>query len=90
MLRISLHQAHILLNNSIADLTIPFTNRVSEFKIVLLKLSTMELVQQVRVLIGGGGGKVPRWYDNVRLKANVLEHDYTLFILPNLGASEYL
>ena len=40
MLRISLHQAHILLNKDVVDLTIPFTNRLSEFIILLLKLST--------------------------------------------------
>ena len=36
----SLHQAHILLNNGVADLTIPFTNRLSEFIILLIKLNT--------------------------------------------------
>ena len=36
----SLHQAHILLNNGVADLTIPFTNMLSEFIILLLKLNT--------------------------------------------------
>ena len=36
----SLYQAHILLNNGVADLTIPFTNRLSEFIILLLKLNT--------------------------------------------------
>ena len=40
MLRMSLDQAHILLNNGVADLTIPFTNRLSEFRILLLKLNT--------------------------------------------------
>ena len=33
----SLHQAHILLNNSVADLT---NNKLSEFIILLLKLNT--------------------------------------------------
>ena len=36
----SLHQPHILLNNSVAYFTIPFSNRVSEFVILLLKLNT--------------------------------------------------
>ena len=37
----SLYQAHILLNSGVADLAISFTNtRLSEFKIVLLKLNT--------------------------------------------------
>ena len=36
----SLHQAYILLNNDVADLTIPFTNRLFEFIILLLKLNT--------------------------------------------------
>ena len=36
----SLYQAHILLNNSVADLTIPLNNKLSEFIIVLLKLNT--------------------------------------------------
>ena len=36
----SLHQAHILLNNGAADLAIPFTNQLSEFIILLLKLNT--------------------------------------------------
>ena len=36
----SLHQAHVLLNNGVADLTIPFTNRLSKFIIQLLKLNT--------------------------------------------------
>ena len=36
----SLHQAHILLNNGVADHTIPFTNRLSEFILLLLKLNT--------------------------------------------------
>ena len=40
MLRMSPHQAHILLNNGVADLTIPFTNRLSEFIILLLKLNS--------------------------------------------------
>ena len=40
MLRMSLHQAHILLNNGVADLTIPFTERLSEIIILLLKLKT--------------------------------------------------
>ena len=40
MLRMSLHQAHILLNNGVVNLTIPFTNRLSEFIILLLKLNT--------------------------------------------------
>ena len=40
MLRMSLDQAHILLNNGVADLTIPFTKRLSEFIILLLKLNT--------------------------------------------------
>ena len=40
MLRMSLHQAHILLKNGVADLTIQFTIRLSEFIILLLKLNT--------------------------------------------------
>ena len=36
----SLHQAHILLNKGVADLTIPFTNSLSEFIILLLKLNS--------------------------------------------------
>ena len=36
----SLHQAHILLNNGVADLTIPYTNRLSEFIFLFLKLNT--------------------------------------------------
>ena len=36
----SLHQAHILLNNGVADLTIPITNRLPEFIILLIKLNT--------------------------------------------------
>ena len=36
----SLIQAHILLNIDVADLIIPFTNRLSEFIILLLKLNT--------------------------------------------------
>ena len=39
MLRMSLHQAHILLNNGVADLTIPLANRLSELIILLLKLN---------------------------------------------------
>ena len=33
----SFQQAHILLNSDVADLTIPFTNRLSEFIILFLK-----------------------------------------------------
>ena len=40
MLRMSLHQVQILLNNGVADLTIPFTNMLSELIILLLKLNT--------------------------------------------------
>ena len=40
MLRMSLHQTHILQSNGVADLTIPFTNRLSELIILLLKLNT--------------------------------------------------
>ena len=40
MLRMSLHQAHILLNKGVADLTIPLNNKLSEFIILLLKLNT--------------------------------------------------
>ena len=36
----SVHQTHILLHNGEADLTILFTNKLSEFKILLLKLNT--------------------------------------------------
>ena len=36
----SLHQAHILRNNGVAELIIPFTNKLSEFIILLLKLNT--------------------------------------------------
>ena len=36
----SLHQAHILLNNGVADLTILLNNKLSEFIILLLKLNT--------------------------------------------------
>ena len=36
----SLHHAHILLNKSVADLTIPINNKLSEFLIFLLKLNT--------------------------------------------------
>ena len=36
----SLQQANILVNNSVADLTIPFTNGLSEFITLLLKLKT--------------------------------------------------
>ena len=36
----SLHQVHILLKNGVADLTIQFTIRLSEFIILLLKLNT--------------------------------------------------
>ena len=35
----SLHQAHVLLNNGVADLTIPLINRLSEFIILLLTLN---------------------------------------------------
>ena len=40
--RISLyvHQAHIELNNGIVDVTIPFTNELSHFIILVLKLNT--------------------------------------------------
>ena len=40
MLRKSFHQAHILLKNGAGDLTISFTNRLSEVLILLLKLNT--------------------------------------------------
>ena len=40
MLRMLLHQAHILLNNGGADLAIPFTIRLSKCIILLLKLNT--------------------------------------------------
>ena len=40
VLRISLHQTHILLNNGTGDLTIPFTNELQESWILLLKLYT--------------------------------------------------
>ena len=40
MLRISLHQTHILLNNCVGGPKIQFTNRLSEFIILLLKLNT--------------------------------------------------
>ena len=40
MLRMSLHQAHILLNIGVAHFTIPFTNRLSEIIILFLKLNT--------------------------------------------------
>ena len=40
MLRISLHQTHILLNNGVADFGIPLTNKLSEFKILFLLLHT--------------------------------------------------
>ena len=40
MLRMSLQQAHIVLNNGLADLTILFTNRLSEFIILFIKVST--------------------------------------------------
>ena len=36
----SFHQADILLNNGVADLTIPFLNILYEFIILLLKLNT--------------------------------------------------
>ena len=36
----SLHQGDILLNNSVADLSIPFTNMLSKLIILLLKLNT--------------------------------------------------
>ena len=36
VLRISLHQTHILLNNGTEDLTIPFTNELQESWILLL------------------------------------------------------
>ena len=36
----SLYHAHILLNNGAADITIPFTNRLSESIILHLKLKT--------------------------------------------------
>ena len=36
----SLHQPHILLDNGVADFTIPLTNKLSEFKILLLLLHT--------------------------------------------------
>ena len=35
-----LHQARILLNNVVADFTKPFTDRLSEFIILLLKQNT--------------------------------------------------
>ena len=38
--RISLHQAHIELNNDIVDVTIPFTNELSDSIILVLKLNT--------------------------------------------------
>ena len=40
MSRISLHQAHIELNNGIVDVTIPFTNELSDLIILVLKLNT--------------------------------------------------
>ena len=40
MSRISLHQAHIELNNDILDVTIPFTNELSDSIILVLKLNT--------------------------------------------------
>ena len=40
MSRISLHQAHIELNNGIVDVTIPFTNELSDSIILVLKLNT--------------------------------------------------
>ena len=40
MLRMSVHQTYILLNNGVADLTISFTNRLSKFVFLLLKLNT--------------------------------------------------
>ena len=36
----SLHQAHILLHKSVADLTILLNNKLSEFISLLLKLNT--------------------------------------------------
>ena len=36
----SLYQAHILLNNIVADLTIPFTNKLSKFITLHLKQNT--------------------------------------------------
>ena len=37
--RISLHQAHIELNNGIVDVTMPFTNKLSDSIILVLKLN---------------------------------------------------
>ena len=37
----SLHRAHILLNNGVADLTIQLTNMLSEFIILFSKLTEM-------------------------------------------------
>ena len=37
--RMALNHAHFLLKNVVADLTIPFTNKLSEFIILLLKLN---------------------------------------------------
>ena len=38
--KISLHQAHIELSNGIVDVTIPFTNELSDSIILVLKLNT--------------------------------------------------
>ena len=40
MSRITLHQANIELNNGIVDVTIPFTNELSDSIILVLKLNT--------------------------------------------------
>ena len=40
MSRISLHQTHIELNNGIVDVTIPFSNELSDLIILVLKLNT--------------------------------------------------
>ena len=45
--RISLHQAHIELSNGIIDVTIPFTNELSDSIILVLKLNTIFCISVV-------------------------------------------
>ena len=55
MLRMSLHQVHISLKNGVTDITISFTNKLSEFTIFFIKLNTnFEVHQNIECLDFGG------------------------------------
>ena len=49
VLRMSLHQAHILLNNYVADLTIPFINELFELIIIMIKFTRTPRVHLVAI-----------------------------------------